>query len=374
MWKELAAGVVSNAAALVIVWLVLVAILSAFVQRHQIPLLGRAYLRLFKMAIASPLSFARKTVEEFCDADLDEERKSFGSDQYLLRKVLLGLKGTMVVLSFGLLAFGIVGTWALLPGQSEFQQVAKLRESLQQLEVSLRAQEEKLIELEDLWRSDAKRPKYDEILALESRVSASGAKQSRALDTLRMYRRFEELREQVMAPLPKPPMPLEEAEINRLADEARSRISPNLKGETAVAITDWIRGWQDQALAHSGLMKLEVGFRAQRQGGYREAITAYSEDYQSQASQSQELEGLIDLIGTRRVGAVLTFFGAISGFLGLLWFLGLVVEAFSLVIRVAGDVRDLRNSQRLATPPIPPPMAPVATPNPGLLAIQIRTP
>jgi hypothetical protein len=341
MLKEISQGALSNVAALVIVWLLLVAVLSAFVERRQLPHLGRAFLRLFRMIVTSPLAFAQKTVEEFCDRSQEEERTSLDSDQYLFRKLVLGLKGLMVLASFGLLAFGLVGAWKILPTNAQFKTVATLTNQIQENQQRLPSLEEELLGLEAAWRS-SKRPQASwQVPQLEQQAKQAALRREALWNSIRGTARLSDLIATGQLALPAPEMPLNESQVASLRESKGSSLPATLSDEESDLIGTWLDAWAEQATVLGSLRSQEWNSRVRSQQGYREAFSAYSSTFNALLQQPKELEDLRLTILERRIGAIQAFLVTLAAFLGLLWLFGLTVEGLSLVIRLAGDVREI---------------------------------
>lgn len=357
MLKEISQGALSNLAALVIVWLLLVAVLSAFVERRQLPQLGRAFLRLFQMIVTSPLAFARKTVEEFCERHQEEERTSLTSDQYLFRKLVLGLKGIMVLASFGLLAFGLVGAWKILPTKDQFKTVASLTEQIKDNQQRLPLLETELLNLEAAWRTP-KRPKASwQVPQLEVQAQQASARQEEAWKQILASPRLSDLLGDGQLVIPAPAMPLSEQAVERATSSVRDSLASYLSAEESPLLENWLNAWAHHVQALRTLRSEEWFVRIKNQDGYNQAVTAYLATYGALLSKPGELEDLKVTILERRIGAIQAFLLTLGAFLGLLWFFGLSVEGLSLAIRLAGDVREIR--RRGDTVPSPEALLPI---------------
>lgn len=340
MFKDLFNSIATNLIPATVLFLLFLLALGAFVKRSDIPALAAGLGRLLMLVFVSPLNFLRKMIAEVVDAERREEYESVLSDQFLIRRNLASLKAGLVVGAILVLATGLGGAWATLPSRADFRTLREAKNQLAQKEQQLAPLTSQLAELEKQW--------------LELKPSVVTKRQTQAEDELvglRAKRRALEAKipEELRATFGPESTPMPYGQYGRRESGALQTYyqSQNLQQDRSA--NEYFSILIREAQLAESLEELdERRSRVQPE---------WLDQHQALVKVGSELTNARVVVAAkradireRRSAAISAFVATLIFFYSFAWLIGLLIEGLSLVIRVAGDIRVLREQQPSHTP------------------------
>lgn len=336
MVKDSFSSLVSNWIPATILFLLFLLALGAFIRRADIPALAKGLGRVVTLVLFSPLLFLRKLISEVADAERREEKESLSSDQFLIRRQFATAKAGLIISSVALLASGFAASWGMLPARKDFRNLREAREGLKVKEDGLRQMALRPGELDEQWaakrastlpkwfnqREEQLFARYQQILMMET-----------------------ELPEALIALLPAPPDGISLEDFGAREQRARQAFeNSEALSSDPMAVSYFFQLSQLLRQAQD-LAGRERSYRAQSQPEWSQVSEALDGAREAVAQASQKIVRFEEQIKTRRKSAISAFLGTLVAFYVLAWLSGLFIEVFSLAVRVAGDIRALRERQ-----------------------------
>ncbi|MDX1997755.1 MAG: hypothetical protein SF066_08535 [Thermoanaerobaculia bacterium] len=341
MFKDLFNSIATNLIPATVLFLLFLLALGAFVRRSDIPALAAGLGRLFVLVFVSPLSFLRKTLAEVADTERREEYESVRSDQFLIRRYLASLKASLVVGAILLLAMGLAGAWASLPSRVDFR---ILREKKEYLVVLGRQPEHfraELAQFDDEWSQLKTKALTRWQLQTEQQLLA-----------LRLARLTLELSlpESLRVQLGPQTSPMPYSDYGSRENNAHEFFQTNQEVQGNVVANSYFSSLNEEKWLAGQLQEVD-NRRHRSQPAWGEVRNKLAQVPNNVQHTEQEISEIQSAIRGQRRTAVNRFAGTLGGFYLFAWAIGLLIEGLSLVIRVAGDIRVLREQQ--PTPPLP---------------------
>lgn len=338
---------------IVALWIGLVLVAGALFSGGRLRDLLASLGQLVAAVVTSPLAYLRKTVLSLCDYGRSADTAFAGTDQFLLNRLVVFLQAGVVLLSLGVLAGGIVESFdALVPP-------AEVREALAKTEATLLEQQKQL--------DDATKQVAD----LDKAWEAEGAKIEQEFRQARekTIRLEKQTRARIDAEIP-PDTPLANAiaaarqtvsNQSEPANESAAGYTRNasrswmwyLDEPGRVVLTNWTESWYREAIAGLELRQISnESLRAGKQPNYAELANQKAELESTVQATTASRDDLRNQAKLRFGPAFRRLVAAAVSFLGLVWWLGLLLEALGLALHLTNDVRRLR--ERIVTPDVPP--------------------
>lgn len=340
MFKDLFNSIATNLIPATVLFLLFLLALGAFVRRSDIPALAAGLARLLLLIFVSPLNFLRKTILEVVDSERREEYEGIRSDQFLIRRHISSLKAGLVVGAILLLALGLGGAWVTLPSRSDFRNLREKREFLVELGRLPESLKAELSQLEQEWltlktTALTKRQLQSEQQLLSMRTARL------ALETRLPASLQTKLGPQTVT------MPYSEYGSRESLAYQFYQANGYVQGD-AVANSYFSSLYQERWLAR----QFEEIDQRRREGqplweAKRTELASVPNRVQQTKYEISEKESQIR--SDRRL-AVSIFAGTLGTFYIFAWVIGLLIEGLSLVVRVAGDIRVLRDQQASLAP------------------------
>lgn len=333
---------------IVALWMGLVLIAGAILARGRLRDLLASLGQLLAAVVTSPLSYLRKTVLLLCDYGRRGDAAFAGSDQFLLNRLVVFLQAGVVLLSLGVLAAGIVGSFdALVPP-------AEVREALAQAEERLLAQQK---QLDDVTK---------QIADLDKAWEAEGAKTEQEFRQARekTIRLEKQTKARIDAEIP-PDTPIANAiaaakqTVSNQGDPDSESAAENTRNASRswmwyldetdrVVLTNWTESWYREAIAGLELRQVSTeSLRAGKQPNYAELAGQKAELESTVQATAASRDDLRNQAKLRFGPAFRRLVAAAVSILGLVWWLGLLLEALGLALHLTNDVRRLR--ERIVT-------------------------
>jgi hypothetical protein len=331
-------------------WVVLFVAFAAIFARGQLTAFASGVGRVLLSIIVSPFIFIRKAVGSVLGFTRAEEQAYRASNQYLLNKAMLVLQAMVIVAAIGALAAGVVATWVTLVPPSEVRRAAsQYRKDTEAQRVKAAETAAALSKAEAEWaqKREGAIARYRD----ERKKSIASAAQSMTGYEQSLVNYSQERARQAFAEI--------RQRAGRAFDSRREiysmkeRLDQNVPGVWYWGIIEWERqtmlewnaNWLAKTIAQFELDHLPVDeIRATAQPAYAETKTASDREAETLSGmeatllQHQEAASLkFRAAGMRALRSFVTF-------LLFVWMAGLVIEAGWLAIRIADDVRRMRET------------------------------
>lgn len=315
--------------------------LGTFLQRNQVSSLFKGLVHLIYLAVISPLQFLRKTVSEVTDSEGHEERDGLNSDQFLLRRNYSSLKAALITGAVLTLALGLNASWIMLPSRDDFKERRLAQENITELTAERESFEKMINGFQKIWPRVRKSFLSQDYFEAEARLARMRTERVAMEPRLRTEIRQHLAQDQGIEPL------------ERYGSREKSAYYFYTKEggggyyyRDPVAYSYFDRLGNEQVVAN-WLLEDEAKTRSVRLFRLDLLLLANSSRGEElRANQTRE-RAAHELIGGKRRSAMRAFLLTILAFYGTAWGLGLLIELLGLVIRVAGDIRVIRDQATL---------------------------
>lgn len=311
--------------------------------------------RVLGSIVATPFLFIRRAAASVMGHSADAEERYRASDQYLLNKGMLVLQAGVIVLAVGVLSAAVVVTWNAWVPPSEVRrdarEYAKATEAQRQRVADTAATTAKLdaewAQLEGAVVNAYRGDRQSQIAAAAKDMAAiETAVQGYAAQTL------QNLKETVAS-----------RSLDSLDDVQRTKRSIDWTvrnhwywlGGWGPSLQRWNERWQAKSIAEYELRTLSVeNLRIAEQQPYLEAKTARDQAAQTLAEMEPVLAAHREAASLKWKAAFVRALGAFVTFLLFVWIAGALIEGGWMAIRVADDVRRIRQGTREEEQPAAP--------------------
>ncbi|HYC90187.1 MAG TPA: hypothetical protein VEO54_13310 [Thermoanaerobaculia bacterium] len=303
--------------------------------------------RVLGSIVATPFLFIRRAVASVMGHSADAEERYRASDQYLLNKGMLVLQAGVIVLAVGTLSAAVVVTWNAWVPPSEVRREA--REYAQQTE----AQRQRVAD------TAATMTKLDGDWALmEAGVVAAyrGEQQSRiasaAKDMAAIENSVQGYAAQTLQNIKETIASRSRDSFDDVQNTKRSldwtvRNNWYWLGDWRPTLERWNELWQAKSIAEIELQTLSVEtLRNAQQPQYPEAKVARDQAAELLAAMEPVLAQHQEAASLKWKAAFFRALGAFVTFLLFVWFAGALIEGGWMAIRIADDVRRIRQGTR----------------------------
>ncbi len=289
----------------------------------------------------SPILWLRKAILNTADFATRDETLETRGDQYLLNRILIIARAVLIVFAVGGLAAGLaVSGTALIPAKQVRQQLSALSSELKQREAAFKQAARAQEQVEKRWDS-VRADKLEEFRdAASGRLSAARGRMDEHSHALEKAVWFGDLREELASVQPtNDPSRFVQA---RAAADRRIRNLYSWDAGLLQHAHEYVSAWYDAAMAEH-VLKTPAEDVRQALLSSLEPETAQARERVEEAS--GELKAAQAAAGAGIVRAVLRAAGSVLTFLATLWLFGLIVEWVWLFIRLADNVRVLRERE-----------------------------
>lgn len=324
-----------------------VALAAAFAQGRVLRL-AHGFARVVLSVLYSPFVYLRRAVQGVCRFSERGEADYVGSEQYLLGKFFLTAQAAVVVLALAGAAAGCVAAWtAFLPPKEAREEVRNTRKGLREKRRELEAATRKHRDGEREWAARRETEMRRARMPHEEVIRRSAGEKAAAEAELTLD-------------------PPAAAHVNRLrgfvAKEGpqsseyaiggmRRRMDQSLfaipiQPSSITVLQRWNEAWEREAQAELRMRTLdEEQVRSEVQPDWKRTEA----EKESLTTAVRDLEGYLkraEAQASFRFGAglvaLLVSFGSL---LAYLWVAGIVLESAALAVRVADDVRKIREGR-----------------------------
>lgn len=329
-------------------WVLFFVVFAALFAGRQLTTFAAGVARVLAGIITTPFVFMRRAVQSVLRFGRTEEETYRASDQYLLNKAMLVLQALVIVIAIGLLAAGVVATWnTWVPPAETRREARELRKKVVEQRTTVETASAALAKLETEWtqKRDAVVTKFRR--ERESRVAAAQKNISATEEIFATYgsprgkEKFAELQAYVQQIMPSP-------DNIREAKERLDRMvaySWGLVGWEDQTLRAWNERWETKALAEYELANVPMdALRAEEQPGFVQAKVTAERESSTLASMEEQSRQWDEAASLKWKAAAWRLARAFVTFLAFVWVCGALIEAGWLAIRIADDVRRMREA------------------------------
>jgi hypothetical protein len=320
--------------------------------------------------VYSPFVFLRRASNAILRFGRHGEQDYVSTQHYLLNKLLLWWQAVVIVVAMGWLAVTVVQTWfAFLPPEEVRTSLRITRENLTEQQAQLVTVTADVTRYETEWTRQGpqlisnyrtqhertSRAAVDQNAQLDRDLRASG--NPAAITDLGIVEAHASQHEQSAEQIARAHRDLDQWINNQVFLDEPTRA--NLRA--------WNDNWERGAQARDEVLNIsETALRNGAQPGYQSAFARKTDLEQRIPTTQQLVKDLAGQADFRWSGAVFTAAKSLLQFLFAVWIFGLLTEALALMIRVADNVRELRQAlapDRSAHEGVPQPLdrLPIAT-------------
>ncbi|MFL6247161.1 MAG: hypothetical protein ACJ74H_14105, partial [Thermoanaerobaculia bacterium] len=329
-------------------WVLFFVAFAALFAGRQLTTFAAGVARVLAGIVVTPFVFIRRAVQSVLRFDRAEEETYRASDQYLLNKAMLVLQALVIVIAIGVLAAGAVATWnAWVPPSEVRREARELRAKVVEQRATSGTANAALAKLESEWaqKRDAVVTKFRR--ERESRVAAAQKNIAATEEIFAQYgsargtEKFAELQAYVQ-------------QITRTPDnirETKERLdrmvaySWGLVGWEDQTLRAWNERWETKALAEYELANVPMdALRAEEQPGYEKAKATTERESSTLTTLEEQSKQWDEAASLKWKAAAWRLGGAFVTFLAFVWLSGALIEAGWLAIRIADDVRRMREA------------------------------
>lgn len=359
----LAQSLVSSA----ILFFVFFLVLGAVFAQGKIVYFVVGFFKVLFSVLYSPFVYLRRAVQAVCRFAERGEADYKGNEQYLLTKFFLTAQAAVVLFALATAAAGCVAAWmAFLPPKAIRDQLEETRGYLKQRKAELRATTDNVALLKKEWLSKREaeiqkaKGRLDEVIQkyAEERTMREVALKGDPLawSQLTAIKDFV-----VRTGVPSTPEVFSEMQVRI---EQRVAAVP-LEYYSAQALRQWIRAWEREVGIRFQQKNIdEEALRAEVQPEFRQALDQEARLTSEVAQLERNVEEIKAEAKVRPGAGLRTLLLTLATLLAYLWVAGICLEAAALAVRVAEDVRRVREGlvPERAVVGTPPPLVPSRIP------------
>jgi hypothetical protein len=338
-----------------VLWVVFFVAFAALFAGSQLASFAGGVARVLAAIVISPFVFMRRAVQSVLRFSRTEEEAYRASDQYLLNKAMLVLQALVIVIAIGVLSAGAVGTWnAWVPPAEVRREAKEFAKRVEEQRATATTANAALAKLDAEWtlksdivitnfrreREERKAAAQKNMVATNEIFATYGSPQARE--------KFAEMQQYGLQV---------EASPNNIRN-AKSRLDSMVSYTWGLAsweqqtLRAWNERWETKALAEFELANVPVdALRNQEQPTYAEVKGASESESSKLASMEERSKLLSEAASLKWKKATWTALGAFVTFLLFVWLWGALIEAGWLAIRIADDVRRMREASPKAAVP-----------------------
>jgi hypothetical protein len=303
--------------------------------------------RVLASIVATPFLFIRRAVASVMGHSAGAEERYRASDQYLLNKGMLLLQAVVIVLAVGVLSAAVIVTWNAWVPPSEVRREA--REYAKQTE----AQRQRAADTAaTMARLDADWAQMEAAVVAAYRGEqqahiASASKEMAAIEnSVQGYaaQTLQNLRETIAS---RSQDSFEDVQNTKRRLDRTVNNNWYWLGDWRPTLERWNELWQAKTIAEVALATLSVErLRIAQQQPYAEAKVARDQAAELLAAMEPVLAQHQEAASLKWKAAFFRALGSFVTFLLFVWFAGALIEGGWMAIRVADDVRRIRQGTR----------------------------
>lgn len=329
-------------------WVVFFVLFAALFAGRQLTSFAGGVARVLAGIVISPFVFMRRAVQGVLRFNRAEEEGYRASDQYLLNKAMLVLQALVIVIAIGVLSAGVVATWNEWVPPSEVRRGAReyakrvegqrtttatANAALAKLDTEWTQKADALVATFRREREERKATAQKNMAATNEIFATYGSPQGKT--------KFAEMQQYALS-----------VELSRdNIRYAKSRLDSmasygwGLASWEQQTLGAWTERWETKALAELELANVPMdALRNEAQPTYPQAKEASDRETATLASMEEHSARLNEAASLKWKAALWSALRAFVAFLLFVWVWGALIEAVWLAIRIADDVRRMREA------------------------------
>jgi hypothetical protein len=330
-----------------IVWVLFFVAFAAMFARGQLSSFARGIGRVLLSILTSPFIFLRKAVGAVLGFTHDEEQQARASNQYLLNKALLVLQAIVIVIAISALSAGVVMTWnAWVPPAEIRKDASEYAKKVDQQAEETAAAAKSIETLDAEWTQKQEPAVARYRKARQAELAAASRDLTRTEQEIATYGSqytpgtFTEIKNTVAQ---------RSNESYYAINETKERIDRIVNYQYWLG--DWDRGalrrwnaaWHNKTVAAFQLANLSIDdLRNAEQPSYAQAKVNRDATAERLGRMQELLKEKKELASLKWKAAFWRALASFFTFLMFVWFAGAIIEAAWLAIRIADDVRQIR--------------------------------
>jgi hypothetical protein len=329
-------------------WVVFFTIFAALFAGRRLTPFAHGVVRVLIGIITSPFVFIRRAVRGVLQFGEEQENAYRASNQYLLSKAVTVLQAMVIVGAIGLLAAGAIATWrALVPSAEIRREAREYRVAVQEQRTKAKTAADAVTKLDREWmqmqtaavarfrkaRIERRARATREMTSVENDVANYGGDAVKAT--------LAEMKRKATPPL----QSREEAPSRRQELDATLSRTWWLASWERSHLDRWNTWWELKAVAEQEIANVPMDeVRAGEQSAHAEAKATDERESATLTSMEERSKQLDELASLKWKAAGWSVLAGFIAFLTFVWLWGALVEAGWLVLRVADDIRRMREA------------------------------
>lgn len=339
-------------------WLMVFTVFAVIFAGGNLLAFTTGLLRLLLSLVTSPFVFLRRATAGVLGFTSEEEEAYRKGDQYLLSKAMMVVQALIIVAAIGALAAAVIATWSALVPRIEIRREAREhRPRVEEQRLQAAKAAERVQTLDTAWAAKEAGVVQRFRDARQTTINAATRDMGHIATTITTY--GNEQLKQLFARL------TERAVANEFSSRDGAEAAKAQMDRDVSNYWYWLEDWSRNSLARWNELWLGKRFaqieladiplarlREAEQPDYTAAVANSASQAETLQQMIRTQEHLDEAASLKWKRALLAAVGSFVTILLFLWIAGLVVEGGWLAIRVAGDVRRLRESADAHTKPL----------------------
>ena len=338
-----------------ILWVMIFTAFTALFASGRLIAFATGLGRVLASIVATPFVFIRRAVVAVMGHTAESEERYRSSDQYLLNKGMLVLQAMVIVLAVGALSAAVVVTYNALVPPSEVRRAARdyAKDVAVQRQASADASSA-LTSLDTAWAQKEQAEVAAYRKERQTQISAATKELASTENSIRSYGgpnavgTLESVKQTINSRSAGSP-----DDINRTKRRIDSIVDNNWYwlGDWRSVLQQWNQRWWEKTYAEYELSSFSVeDLRSAKQPEYQEAKAKRDREAELLASMEQNLVERQETASLKWKAAFFRALRAFVAFLLFVWLMGAVIEGGWMAVRIADDVRRIRESAPEKTP------------------------
>lgn len=298
-------------------------------------------LRIIASIFYSPVIYFKKLFDSVNSFGLKGEKEYEESNQYLLNKFLIIIKGFWIIVGVLILSSGIISTWnSFLPPEYLRTQISQYEDYIQKTDSSFEASKQKFDELESAWSQQSAQLINNYKSEIQKKISDAQREMTRIRNSYYNNEVFDAISRYITEnENTDSDYYLEYYKNQSISYIENNVFDDNIKTELKKYADSWyIQKIESRNLANTS----DENIRNQIQPEYAN-LKSEVDNYNSQkTSLESELESLKKEAKYNFENLLWGLLQTILTFIMFLWFMGLFTEMIFLVVDMAGNIKHIR--------------------------------
>lgn len=298
-------------------------------------------LRIIASIFYSPIIYFKKLFDSVNTFGKKGEKEYEESNQYLLNKFLIIIKGFWIIVGVLILASGIISSWnSFLPPEYLRNQISEYEDYIQKADSSFESSKQKYEELESAWSQQSAQLINNYKSEIQKKISDAQKEMNGIKNTYQNNEVFDAISRYISEnENTDSDYYLEYYKNQSISYAENNEYDENIK----LQLKKYVESWYLQKMESKNLANASDEYiRNQIQPEY-ENLKSEVDNYNNQkASLESELESLKKEASYNFESLLWGLLQTILTFIMFLWFMGLFTEMIFLVVDMAGNIKHIR--------------------------------